>query len=74
METSDWVLLLFSVSVCHLQTWYEQAGTTENDMAAETPPPAESVTELQARLLALCRKGNTKGTQQEASVLLSLMT
>ncbi|GLD63945.1 leucine-rich PPR motif-containing protein, mitochondrial, partial [Lates japonicus] len=37
------------------ETWYEQAGTTQKDMAV-----AESATTLQTRLLALCKRGNTK--------------
>ncbi|XP_039995324.1 leucine-rich PPR motif-containing protein, mitochondrial [Xiphias gladius] len=42
------------------ETWYEQAATAQQVKSATTPTTAESVTEYQARLLALCKKGKAK--------------
>lgn len=68
MWTSDWVVSLLSVCVCHLQTWYEQVVTTEQVEPATTFTPAGNITDLQNRLLTLCKKDKTKGKQQEAPV------
>ncbi|XP_029377167.1 leucine-rich PPR motif-containing protein, mitochondrial [Echeneis naucrates] len=42
------------------ETWYENAATTQQVKSSATATAAQSVTEYQTRLLALCKKGKAK--------------
>lgn len=42
------------------ETWYQQAATTQQVKPATSLPAAESGTEYQTRLLALCKRGKAK--------------